>query len=181
MTFFERLALAWRILLSATLALRVTRALETPALPAKPERAEPPPPEPEAPPRVPTELDVSSALQLLALLQREGRLVDFLQQDVSAFQDAQIGAAARVVHDGCRGALERHVKIVPVRSEAEGSRIELRAGFDAASIKLTGNVRGAAPYHGVLKHRGWRAEQVSLPRVVGDHDVRVLASAEVEL
>jgi len=176
--FFRRLALAWQILLNSALALRLIRALEAPALPAKPERAEPKPPEPDPQPREP---DVSSALQLLALLQREGRFVDFLQQDVSGFEDAQIGAAARVVHDGCRTALARHAKIVPVRSEAEGSRIELGAGFDAASIRLTGNVRGGAPYRGVLKHRGWRAEELTLPRAVGDHDRRLLASAEVEL
>src|SRR5207253_6846543 len=36
-----------------------------------------------------------AAVQLLAILQREGRLLDFLQEDVDGYADAQIGAAVR--------------------------------------------------------------------------------------
>ncbi len=121
------------------------------------------------------------ALQLLSLLQREGRLVDFLQQDITTFPDADIGAAARVVHEGCRRALRAHAAIEPVRSESEGTLVRLDAGFDADAVKLVGDVHGQPPYAGVLRHRGWRALRLELPQVVGGHDVRVLAPAEVEL
>jgi Domain of unknown function (DUF2760) len=121
------------------------------------------------------------ALQLLSLLQREGRLVDFLQQDIASFPDADVGAAARVVHDGCRRALLAHATIEPVRSETEGARVVLAAGFAADELKLTGEVGGEPPYRGVLRHRGWRATRLELPQIVGGHDAHVLAPAEVEL
>jgi len=122
----------------------------------------------------------AAALQLLGLLQREGRLIDFLQQDIAKFDDAEIGAAARVVHAGCRKALAEHAEIGPVRTEPEGERITIES-VDPAAIKLTGDVKGAPPYSGVLRHRGWRAASLKLPTAVADHDLSVLAPAEVEL
>jgi hypothetical protein len=121
------------------------------------------------------------ALQLLSLLQREGRLVDFLEQDITTFSDADVGVAARVVHEGCRRALRSHAAIEPVRPEEEGTRVTLAAGFDADAVKLVGQVHGQPPYAGVLRHRGWRASKLELPQIVGGHDARVLAPAEVEL
>jgi hypothetical protein len=132
-------------------------------------------------PTLPPVADGSSALQLLSLLQRDGRLVDFLQQDIAAFSDADVGAAARVVHEGCRKALSAHAVIAPVRTEDEGTRIELAPGFNADTVKLVGDVRGEPPYRGVLRHRGWRATKLDLPRVVGEYDAHILAPAEVEL
>ena len=123
----------------------------------------------------------ASALQLLSLLQREGRLVDFLQQDITAFSDVDVGAAARVVHAGCRKALRAHADVEPVFKQAEGARVEVLPGFDADEVKLVGDVRGEPPYAGVLRHRGWRATKLELPQIVGGHDARVLAPAEVEL
>jgi hypothetical protein len=168
-----RLWLAWlcffRVLFDGTFAARVSAARQPPRL-AKP---------PVAPSF--TAASTSSALQLLSLLQREGRLVDFLQQDITTFADADIGAAARVVHEGCRRALHAHAEIEPVLGQAEGARVELAAGFDAAEVKLVGNVRGEPPYAGVLRHRGWRAKKLELPLMVGGHDPHVLAAAEVEL
>ncbi len=122
-----------------------------------------------------------AALQLLGLLQQEGRFIDFLEEDVTGVSDADVGAAARVVHHGCRKAVRDHFKIVPVRTEQEGSRITLPEGFDASSIRLAGNVVGKPPYTGSLIHRGWRVSEATLPKVSAGHDVRVLASAEVEL
>lgn len=121
------------------------------------------------------------ALLLLSLLQREGRFVDFLQQDVTNFDDTQVGAAARVVHEGCRRALETHLEIAPIRAEAEGEKTKLEAGYDVQAIKLVGNVSGKPPYKGVVQHRGWRALSLQLPNEVGAHDASVLAQAEVEL
>jgi hypothetical protein len=173
--FFTRLWFAWacffRILLDGALAARIW-TVRSAGLALAPRAAA---------------LDLAeqtadtSALSLLGLLQREGRLVDFLQQEVSEFSDAEVGAVARVVHEGCRRALAQHASIVPVRTEGEGTRITLEAGFDANSAKLMGDVRGAGPYHGILRHRGWRAEKLELPRVVAGHDAHVLCPAEVEL
>jgi hypothetical protein len=121
-----------------------------------------------------------AALQLLALLQREGRLVDFLEEDVASFSDADIGAAARVVHTGCRKALREHIGLEPVRAEEEGARLTL-ADARPDEVKLTGNVQGSGPYTGVLRHRGWRVTKIEMPTAVGGHDLRVVAHAEVEL
>lgn len=126
-------------------------------------------------------LDTTAALQLLALLQREGRLVDFLEQEIAAFSDAEIGAATRVVHEGCRRALHEHAKLEPVRTEDEDTTVTIPAAFKPAEIKLTGNVQGKPPYKGTLRHRGWRAREVRLPVPAPGHDASIIAPAEVEL
>lgn len=127
---------------------------------------------------VPTD---TAALQLLGLLQREARFVDFIQEDVAPYTDAEIGAAARVVHEGCRKVLREHFAIQPVRTEAEGSRITLQPGFDAAAVRLTGNVVGQAPFTGTLGHRGWLVTAVKLPQLTDTAAAHVIAQAEVEL
>ena len=127
---------------------------------------------------VPTQ---TAVLQLLGLLQREARFVDFIQEDVAPYTDAEIGAAARVVHEGCRKVLREHFAIQPVRTEAEGSRITLQAGFDATAVRLTGNVVGQAPFTGTLGHRGWQVTAVKLPQLTDTAAAHVIAQAEVEL
>ena len=122
-----------------------------------------------------------AALVLLGLLQREGRFVDFVQQDISAFSDADIGAAARLVHAGCRKALSEHVPVDPVLEQSEGSQVRVDPGYDPAAYKLTGNVAGSAPYTGVLRHKGWRARTLSLPETVTGATPDVLMPAEVEV
>ena len=123
----------------------------------------------------------TAALQLLGLLQREARFVDFIQEDVAPYSDAEIGAAARVVHGGCRKLLAEHFTLAPVRAEAEGSRVTLAAGFDAAAVRLTGNVVGQAPFTGTLGHRGWRVDDVRLPQLTDHKAAAIVAQAEVEL
>ena len=123
----------------------------------------------------------TAALQLLGLLQREARFVDFLQEDTTGYSDADIGAATRVVHDGCRKVLAEHFTVEPVRSEAEGSRITLAEGFDATAVRLTGNVVGQAPFTGTLTHRGWQVTAVRLPQLTDTKAAAVVAQAEVEL
>jgi len=143
-----------------------------------------PAPAPAAPVPAPTvlrETTPEAALQLLTLLQREARLIDFANENLAAYADADIGAAARVVHEGCARVLKEHFTIQPVRSEAEGARVTLEEGFDAASVRLTGNVVGKAPFKGTLSHRGWRATDVRLPQLAKEHDASVIAPAEVEL
>jgi hypothetical protein len=122
-----------------------------------------------------------AALQLLGLLQKEGRFIDFIQENVGAYSDADIGAAARVVHEGCSKVLRQHFELGPVRSEAEGNRITLPKGFDASAVRLTGNIVGEPPFTGTLVHRGWRLKNIKLPKVTEGHDVKILAAAEVEL
>jgi hypothetical protein len=122
-----------------------------------------------------------SALLLLGMLQKEGRLVDFLKENIQTYSDQEVGAAARVVHQGCSKILNTHLKIAPVREEAEGSRVTLEPGFDPSATRPTGNVVGDPPFHGALVHRGWRVVEMDLPRTTGGHDLRILAAAEVEL
>lgn len=122
------------------------------------------------------------ALLLLSLMQREGRLVDFLQQDIASFDDSDVGAAARVIHDGCRKILGSRFALEPIRSEAEGKTLELDAGFDPHAIKLTGNVSGSGKaVKGTLKHKGWRAKKAELPEPTKGHDGHIVCQAEVEL
>ncbi len=176
-SFFTRLLLAlgayWRILFDPDFAAGVLR-LRRGELPAAARVAEGKP----APLR---EALPDSALQLLGLLQQEGRFVDFIEEDVATFSDAEVGAAVRVVHEGCRKVLQEHFRIEPVRVEPEGARVTLEEGFDASAIRLTGNVVGHPPFTGTLAHRGWRTGQVKLPQVATGHDVGILAPAEVEL
>ncbi len=187
--FATRLWFAWacflRVLFDGAFAARAWEAREPRALPpAKAAEPEPPKeakPAPKPVKAAPEPPSTVPAVQLLALLQREGRLVDFLEQEVASFSDAEIGAVARVVHEGCRRALHDHAKIVPVRDEEEGATVTLAAGFNPAEIKLSGNVQGAAPYKGVVRHRGWRAADVKMPVPVEGHDGTVIAPAEVEL
>lgn len=161
----------FRVLFDGAFAARAQALRQLPA-PAEPAAPEPEPPK---------ERDLRPALQLLSLLQREGRLVDFVQQDIAGFADAQVGAAARVVHEGCRRALSGHAELAPIRSEDEGARLTLEAGYDASSIQLIGNVGGSGPYSGTLRHRGWRVTSLSLPLLVGEHDPHVICPAEIEL
>jgi hypothetical protein len=127
------------------------------------------------------EAEPNAALQLLGLLQQEGRLIDFLEEDVTAYSDAEVGSAARVVHEGCKKTLRQHFSIETVRTEPEGTRITLEEGFDSSATRITGQVVGQPPFTGNLTHRGWRVTEVKLPRVAGGHDLSVLAPAEVEL
>jgi hypothetical protein len=120
-----------------------------------------------------------AALHLLSLLQREGRLIDFCEEELAGFSDAQIGAAARTVHDGCRKALRGAVTLAPVRAEPEGASVMLPAGFDPQAVRLTGNVVGSPPFSGVLRHHGWKATDLRMPAASGDPTV--IAPAEVEL
>lgn len=122
-----------------------------------------------------------SALQLLSLLQQEARFIDFVKEDLGGFSDADIGAAARVVHEGSQKTLNDYFTLTPLRPEDEDSRITLAAGFNATEVRLTGNVVGEAPFSGTLIHRGWKAEQVRLPKLSPGHDANIISPAEVEL
>jgi Domain of unknown function (DUF2760) len=171
-SFFSRIGLTLRVLFSGEVAGQLVRAL----------RGESPPSASEAAPAPALEAATpEAALQLLGLLQRDGRFIDFIQEDAANFSDAEIGAAARVVHEGCRKTLREHFTIEPIRAGPEGSRITLAPGFNASEVRLTGNVVGEPPFTGSLAHCGWRATEVKLPKLAAEHDASVLAPAEVEL
>jgi len=161
-------------------------ALRVQALRSGEPRTEPPAPAPApAPVRTPpvrmSEATPDGALQLLGLLQREARFIDFVQEEVSAYPDADVGAAARLVHEGCRKVLRENFTLAPVRGEAEGSRVSLPVGFDAAAVRVTGNVVGQPPFTGSLTHRGWQVVELRLPKLAPGHELKIVAPAEVEL
>jgi hypothetical protein len=125
--------------------------------------------------------DADRAVQIVALLQRDGRLVDFLMEDLATYNDAQIGAAVRDVHDGCRRALERYVSLEPIVSGREGEATTVADPIDAAAIRLVGNVSSRPPFRGTLLHRGWRASRVELPPLGAAASRKVVAQAEIEV
>jgi hypothetical protein len=131
-------------------------------------------------PAKPAEPAEHTALRLLTALQEEGRLVDFLTEDIAGYSDEQIGAATRGIHDTCAKALRGCITLEPVLAGREDDAVTVPAGFDPASIRLTGNVQGKPPFTGVLRHAGWRATSISIPARAG-LDPRIVAPAEVEI
>ncbi|ESS73901.1 hypothetical protein MGMO_8c00380 [Methyloglobulus morosus KoM1] len=138
-------------------------------------------PAPTPEPVVLKEYTPDAALQVLGLLQKEARFIDFIKEDITAYSDADIGVAARVVHDGCNKALNAHFSLAPIRTEQEGSNITVPVGFDATAIRLTGNIVGAAPFTGSLVHKGWQVTEVRLPKLTQGHNPHIVAAAEIEL
>jgi hypothetical protein len=166
--FMVGLRALFRVWSDASFARRVGGLLEGSAEPA--EAAGPP-----APAR-------SEALTLLAVLQREGRLIDFLQEPIEGFADAQIGAAVRDVHKGCAGAIDRMFALRPLTDSAEGSAFEVPADADPLRYRLVGNVAGEPPFRGTLRHHGWAAGRCEVPTWSGSDDTSaVVAAVEVEL
>ena len=147
--------------------LAVFRAPEAPVVVAAP----PAPPPPDTGER---------ATQILAILQRDGRLVDFLMEDLTPYQDAQVGAAVRDVHRGSREALQKYASLTPVLDVEEGSTVTVDRDIEPARIKVVGNATGAPPYRGVLRHRGWEVTRLALPPLPATGR-DVVAPAEVEV
>jgi hypothetical protein len=144
-------------------AVQPTPAATKPAVPA-------PPPKP-----------THEALRLLTLMQRDGRLVDFLMEDIAGLQDAQIGAAVRDIHRSCRKVLQEHVALEAVVPQSEDEPITVEAGFDPSAIRLSGNIGGQPPFKGVVAHRGWKLKELKLPPVPAGQNTAIVAPAEVEV
>jgi hypothetical protein len=121
------------------------------------------------------------AIQLLALLQRDGRLVDFLFEDVAAYSDAQVGAAVREVHASCRRVIDRYLPVEPILADAEGQTTTLSAPVDPFTVKLVGNVGQQATYLGTVRHRGWRVGRLALPALAASAARQIVTPAEVEI
>jgi hypothetical protein len=165
---FARFGLAlktyFRVLGDAALAERIRPLLQPPAEEAaKPARLSPEP------------------LRLLVLLQREGRLLDFLLEDIQAASDEQVGAGVRELHRKAQAVVKEHLVLEPVIAKNEGETVEVPPSFDPSAIRLTGNVTGQPPFRGVLQHHGWRVKNYTLPGLPEGQDPFVLAPAEVEL
>ena len=120
-------------------------------------------------------------VHLMTVLQREGRLMDFFSEDLTVYEDAQIGAAVRNIQENCKKVVDKYLAPQAVVSEAEGEQITIYKGFDPNTVRLTGNVTGDPPFAGVVRHRGWKAEKVDLPTLSGAQDPGVIAPAEVEI
>ena len=175
--FFLAFRVFFRTLSSAAVADDIVKVLDAGKMPEKalPAPLPKPLPAPKAPAR-------SEALTLLAALQREARFVDFVQESLDGYSDAQIGAAARDVHRGCAAAIKRIFALRPAVPEEEETQIEIPAGFDAGRWHLTGNVTGEPPFRGRLIHSGWEAASCELPTWTGTPtSAKVVAPADVEL
>ncbi len=136
----------------------------------------PPPPPPAKPPR----LD-SAPVRLLAILQRDAQLLDFLTEDISGYTDEQVGAGVRDIHKKARKVIEDHLTFERILPGEEQSPVDVPAGFDPSAIQLTGNVTGKPPFKGTLKHHGWRVKAYKLPPPPEGQDDLVVAPAQVEL
>jgi hypothetical protein len=142
---------------------------------AKVDELNQPPKPPEAPRPNP------EPLRFLTLLQRDGRLIDFLLEDVSAASDIDLGAGVREIHRQCQKTLKEHLTLEPVLAQEEQTQVDVPAGFDPSAVRLTGNVTGQPPFKGTLVHRGWRVKEVKLGPLAEGQDHFVVQPAEVEL
>jgi hypothetical protein len=175
-SFSARVGMAFRLLFNAEFARQVVAGLAAQSS-ERPKAVASKAPVQELPP----ERVNASGLFVLSALQREGRLIDFLQQEVTGFSDEEVGAAARVVHAGCSKILKQYFDFAPALAGEEGSSTVIPQGFDPERIRLTGNVTGQPPYKGTLKHHGWVAKEIRLPARQESLDPRMVAPAEVEL
>ncbi|MDD7987070.1 DUF2760 domain-containing protein [Lentisphaera marina] len=125
--------------------------------------------------------DRSDAIYTLTLLQREGRLIDFLKEDIGPYSDEQVGAAVRQIHEGCGKVLEKHFKVQPLIDSAEGDEVEVPKAYDPAKFSLSGQVSGDGPFKGSLVHKGWQASELSLPERSKETDTSVICPSEVDI
>ena len=135
---------------------------------------------PASAPAAPAARASDGALQILGILQRDSRLVDFLMEDIAAYSDDQVGAAVRELHDQCRDSMRRYLDLEPVIDGVEGTFVKAPSA-DPNQVKFLGNVPAGKPSGGTLRHKGWRAAKVNLPPVAGGQDVAVIAPAEIEI
>ena len=164
------------LLAIAIVALSFFERRETPPPPPPPVAAKPPPPPPERQ----AEAEV---VAFIGLLQEKGRLIDFLMDDVSLYDDSRVGAAARVVHFGCRDVLQEHFKVTPIADAEEGSQVVIPENYSVDEYRLMGKITGTPPFKGVLLHKGWKTDSVKLPRIIktGENPLPSIAPALVEI
>jgi hypothetical protein len=120
-------------------------------------------------------------LHLFSMMQREGRLMDFLAEDLDQYEDSQIGSAVRAIHASCLQIVREYLDPIPIMSQAEGERVTVDVDFDPGAIKLTGMVVGEPPFSGIIRHKGWQVGKVKLPTLSGRQNAEIIAPAEVEI
>ena len=140
-----------------------------------------PAPVPIQPPAPAANQAEAEVVAFFGLLQEKGRLVDFLMEDVTPYEDAEVGAAARVIHQGCRQVLQEYFNISPISEAQEGAQVTVPAGYSPDRYRLVGKLTGEPPFTGTLLHKGWKTEFVKLPRIVTKERLPSIAPAEVEL
>ncbi len=138
-------------------------------------------PVPTQPPAPTANQAEAEIVAFFGLLQEKGRLVDFLMEDITSYQDSEVGAAARVIHQGCRQVLQEYFQIAAISDAAEGTQVTVPAGYSADEYRLVGRLSGEPPFTGTLLHKGWKTEFVKLPRIVNTERLPSIAPAEVEL
>lgn len=161
-SFFSRIQIAFKMMFSRAYAERVLHV------------------EAQAKPQL-VSSNTDGAQQLLALLQKEARLIDFTNEDIINYDDAQIGAAARVVHQGLQKAFKDHIQFEPLAPDSSAEMFNVPADFDPQHYRLTGNVPAQGPYKGYLVHPGWKVSAIQLPQTIENYDYSIIAPAEVEL
>jgi hypothetical protein len=183
MGFGERLGAAFRaffsLLSSGTLPPDVGGTIRDTAASGQPAVVPPSAPPDEIAP-APSVTAADGAVQILALLQRDARLLDFLMEDLAGYPDAQVGAAAREVQAGARRALLQYLEVEPVLDGTEDQAVTLPS-VDADLVKIVGRAVAATPVRGTLRHRGWRSARVQLPALPPASARQVIAQAEVEV
>jgi hypothetical protein len=147
----------------------------------KPAAAPVPQPAIEPKPMPKVEKPSGAPLRLLALMQAESRFIDFLMEDIAAFNDAQIGQAVRDIHRKAQAVLKQHLVMEPVVPVAEGDAVTIPKGFDPSAIRILGNVTGEPPYSGTVQHPGWRVKELKLNPPPRGADDLILQAAEVQI
>lgn len=177
------IALVSAVLALASALIRRSAPAVTPAPASPPAPVVPSPSAPSAPAFDPVTVADGGALRLLAKLQEQGRLIDFVMEDIRTVPDSQVAAVARVVHSGCRATLQSAFALQPLHVSTEGATVTLKAGFDPEAHRLLGKVAGTPPFTGTLLHRGWRSTMVKLPHATDPAKPHsgIVAPAEIEL
>jgi len=172
---------ALALLVAITVLIVSLLAWRTPAPGGVVAAAPAPPPAPVQPPPPAESQAESEIVAFFALLQEKGRLVDFLMEDIAGYEDAEVGAAARVIHQGCRQVLDEYFKISAISDAQEGTQVTLAPGYPTDQYRIVGKLSGEPPFTGTLLHKGWKADSVKLPRIVTTATLPPIAPAEVEL
>jgi len=173
MFFLFMTLLTWAILSrTAKRRLRSQQALTQPVIKA---------PRPEVAAAQAAEMNQRVFLHLVAVLQKEGRLLDFFSENLAQYNDDQIGAAVRSIHENCKKALDKYLAPQAVLEQNEGDQISVDPDFDPNALKLVGNVTGQPPFKGIVRHRGWRARKIDIPTFSGQKDPGIIAPAEIEI
>lgn len=178
---------AWAPLISLVIALYlIIQAIFL--VQGKPSAAQPvekPAPAAEPPKPKTRDRDIDGHIvHFLGLLQEKGRLVDFVMDDITSYNNEQVGAAARVVHQGCAQVIKEHLTLAPVHSGQEGASVTLESGYDSTSYRAVGKLAGSPPFQGTLLHHGWKTTRIELPRLAEKTPATgdlVITPAEVEV